>query len=108
MPGAVDCEGVSSLTFHLHGSNFKMPVPEPRGVCRHHTFEQAPLGSRVVRLEFGAANILVYVFLYLSLHQNNFVTQSHSPEAAGGVLMRSGGLGRDRKECVSSTSWHLS
>lgn len=48
-----------------------MPVPEPRGVCRHHTFEQAPLGSRVVRLEFGAANILVYVFLYLSLHQNN-------------------------------------
>lgn len=43
VPGAVYCEGVSLLAFHLHGSNSEILVPEPRGVCSHHTFKQAPL-----------------------------------------------------------------
>jgi hypothetical protein len=97
-----------SPSSHLYGFNFRILVSEPRGVCGSRTFKQAPLSFQDVYLESEAANILVYVFLYLSLHQSNLVTQKSPPHGSSGVLVRSGGLGTDGKECTSSTSWHLS
>lgn len=92
-----------SPSSHLYGFNFRILVSEPRGVCGSRTFKQAPLSFQDVYLESEAANILVYVFLYLSLHQSNLVTQKSPPHGSSGVLVRSGGLGTDGKECTSST-----
>lgn len=76
------CELARSPVTCVDSTSGHLYLSHEDSACSSHMSKQAPLSFRDVSLESEAADIRVYVFLYLSLHQSNLVTRKSPPHSS--------------------------